>query len=109
MTSRERFQFLRSDGRIKMNPGKSMDSVTRNEVTAKPLKKLKIKILFEQGWPAQFSGLVIAAFFVFLFRKKASPVFLTFWSSTLFFLTSFRFLWSHYFIRNHVRLNRDFD
>jgi signal transduction histidine kinase len=86
-----------------------MDTVIRFDDTTHQLEKLRIKILFEQSGPAQFSGLVVAALYIYLVRHKATPHFLEIWTGSLFLLTVARLILIKNFSRYHIKLNRDFD
>ena len=73
------------------------------------LEKLRVKILYEQSWSAQLSGLIVAVLYVYLTRHKASATFLELWAVTLLIFTAARVILIKRFLHYYVKLNRDFD
>lgn len=85
------------------------DTTIKFDGSSHELEKLRIKILFEQSSAAQFSGLIVAALYIYLFRAKASLSFLEVWAASLILITAARVFLIRRFSHYNVKLNRDFD
>jgi signal transduction histidine kinase len=85
------------------------DTAVQLDSSTRELEKLRIKILFEQSWVAQFGSLIVAALYVYLVWHKASLNFLEVWTTSLLVLMIARFILVGRFSHYHLKLGRDFN